>query len=164
VTATQLSRISKPGGGAVALNASGFLTDAPAGGYTSWASTNAPGGTPIQDYDDDGLSNAVEYVLGGNALTDDLSRLPAISTSGGNILFSFQRVQTSINATTALSIQVGTTLLTWPDTYIVGADTAASSAVRMAYDWVHPPRKGGEALIHVDRGTWGHRQLINRPQ
>ncbi|MEQ1850682.1 MAG: autotransporter-associated beta strand repeat-containing protein [Chthoniobacteraceae bacterium] len=125
LTAGQLSRISKPGGGAVALNASGFLIDA---SYSNWASTNAPGTTPTEDYDGDGVSNAVEYVLGGSALTDDMARLPAISPSGENILFTFQRAQASINATTALSIQVGTTMLTWPNTYIVGTDTAASSA------------------------------------
>ena len=125
LTASQLSRISKPGGGAVALSASGFLINA---SYSNWASANAPGSTPAQDYDGDGVSNAVEYLLGGSALTNDLSRLPALSDSGGNILFTFQRVQASIDATTTLSIQVGTTLLIWPNTYNVGADTASSSA------------------------------------
>ena len=128
LTSTQLSRISKPGGGAVALNASGFLIDAPLSGYASWASTNAPGSTPGLDHDLDGVSNGLEYVLGGTALTDDMSRLPAASPSGGNILFTFQRTQASINASTALSISVGTNLLTWPTTYNVGADTASSSA------------------------------------
>ncbi len=128
LTATQLARISKPGGGAVALNGSGFLIDLSAGSYAAWASTNAPGTTPTQDQDNDGVSNGVEYVLGGTALTDDLSKLPAISNSGGNILFSFQRAQASINANSAVTIQVGTTLLAWPDNYAVGADTTTSSS------------------------------------
>ena len=128
LTPAQLARISKPGGGAVALNASGFLIDAPTSSYASWASANAAGTTPAGDQDYDGVSNAAEYLLGGTVLTDDLSKLPALSTSGGNILFTFKRDQASINAGTNLSIQVGTTLLTWPDTYIVGADTATSSA------------------------------------
>ncbi len=128
LTAAQLARISKPGGGTVALNATGFLIDAPGSNYSSWAATNAPGTTPAQDQDGEGVSNAVEYVLGGTVLTNDLSRLPSISTSGGNVLFTFQRAQASINASTALTIQVGSTLLTWPDNYIVGADTATSSA------------------------------------
>ena len=125
LTAAQLARISKPGGGAVALNASGFLINT---SYSNWASANAPGSTPAADYDEDGVSNAVEYLLGGTVLTDDLSKLPAISASGGNILFTFTRHQSSINATTTLLIQASATLLNWPDNYIVGADTATSSA------------------------------------
>jgi O-glycosyl hydrolase len=32
--------------------------------------------------------------------------------------------------------------------------------VWMAYDWVYPPRKGGEALIHVE---WGHDYTLKKP-
>jgi O-glycosyl hydrolase len=32
--------------------------------------------------------------------------------------------------------------------------------VWMAYDWVYPPRKGGEALIHVD---WGNDYTLKKP-
>ena len=32
--------------------------------------------------------------------------------------------------------------------------------VWMAYDWVYPPRKGGEALIHVD---WGSDYTLKKP-
>ncbi len=32
--------------------------------------------------------------------------------------------------------------------------------VWMAYDWVYPPRKGGEALIHVD---WGKDYVLKKP-
>jgi O-glycosyl hydrolase len=32
--------------------------------------------------------------------------------------------------------------------------------VWMAYDWVYPPRKGGEALIHVD---WGNDYALTKP-
>jgi hypothetical protein len=32
--------------------------------------------------------------------------------------------------------------------------------VWMAYDWVYPPRKGGEALIHVD---WGNEYTLTKP-
>jgi autotransporter-associated beta strand protein len=97
---------------------------APDTSYATWAATNASTTTPAQDEDNDGVSNAVEYVLGGDALTNDLSKLPTISAPGANVEFSFKRIQTSINAATTLSIQVGTTLLAWPDTYIIGDTTA----------------------------------------
>jgi hypothetical protein len=53
--------------------------------------------------------------------------LPAVSTSGGNMLFTFKRNQASINASTALTIDVGTTLASWPNAYNVGADTDGST-------------------------------------
>jgi hypothetical protein len=37
---------------------------APANTFTSWAATNAPGQTPEQDYDNDGVDNGVEYFMG----------------------------------------------------------------------------------------------------
>lgn len=128
LTTAQLAKISKPGGGAVTLNASGYLIDVPPGSYAAWASTNAPGGTPDLDSDGDGVSNGIEYVLGGTGLTKDVSLLPTTSLSGSNILFSFKRIQSSINANTVVTIQAGSTLQVWPGSYNVGATSEASSA------------------------------------
>ena len=125
LTPAQLALISKPGGGAVALNSSGYLVDA---GYSTWASLNAPSGTARDDFDNDGVGNAVEYILGGNKTTKDLSKLPAISLSGANMLFTFKRDRSSINSTTALAIEVGTSLTAWPNSYIVGISTTTSSS------------------------------------
>ncbi len=96
-------------------------------GYASWATTNAPSGTAADDYDGDGVSNGAEYVLGGTKDTNDFGKLPKTSTTGGNLLFNFVRDQKSINATTTVGVEVGTNLVTWPDTYTVGTDTASSS-------------------------------------
>jgi fibronectin-binding autotransporter adhesin len=103
------------GGNKIALVSTGGGLSA----YATWASTNAPGSGPNDDYDGDGVSNAVEFVLGGSAATNDLGKLPAVSASGGNMTFSFVRDQASIEATTAMSIEVGTDLASWPDSYIV---------------------------------------------
>lgn len=97
------------------------------GGYATWALTNAPAQTADEDFDLDGVSNGVEYVLGGLATTNDAAKLPQVSTSGGNLVFSFRRDQDSKTPDVAVSIQVGTTLATWPNTYTVGNDTAGSS-------------------------------------
>ncbi|MEY3898348.1 MAG: hypothetical protein RLZZ214_3869 [Verrucomicrobiota bacterium] len=128
LTPGQLALISKSGGGAVALDSNGYLIDVTASGYASWAATNASNTVPMQDQDGDGVSNLLEYLLGGTVLTNDLSKLPAVSTSEGNMVFTFLRARSSIDAATSVTIQVGTTPSTLSDSYTVGTDTATSSA------------------------------------
>jgi hypothetical protein len=102
------------------------LTAVPPSGYSSWAADNAPSGTAADDYDGDGVSNGVEYVLGGSRNTSDSTKLPQLSISDGNVIFTFVRDQASISGAT-LEIQVGTDLVNWPTTYTVGAVTASPS-------------------------------------
>jgi autotransporter-associated beta strand protein len=102
------------------------VTSDPAG-YASWKAVNAPTGTPGEDYDGDGVSNGSEFVLGGTKDTSDLSKLPAISTSGANMVFTFQRAQASIDGTTAVAIQVGSELNTWSDSYNVPGTAQANN-------------------------------------
>ena len=103
-----------------------LLTVTAMSGYAGWASTNAPTGTAADDYNGDGVSNGVEYILGGDKNHNNLSKLPTITTSGGNMIFSFKRDQTTVGNAT-VTIQVGTTLASWPDSYTVGTDTSSSS-------------------------------------
>lgn len=107
-------KISYADAGKVTLEAMGA-----APGYSGWASTNAPAQSDALDHDNDGVSNGVEYVVGGLATTNDASKLPTLSTANGNFVFSFVRDQDSKTPDTAVSIQVGTTLADWPDTYPV---------------------------------------------
>ena len=106
----------------------GTVTVPAASGYSSWAATNAPTGTAHDDYDGDGVSNGVEYVLGGTMTSNDLGKLPSITTTGGNLVFTFKRDQASIDGSTTVAIEVGTDLVSWPNSYTVGADTGSSSA------------------------------------
>jgi fibronectin-binding autotransporter adhesin len=95
--------------------------------YHTWATTNAPASDPKDDFDGDGVPNAVEFVLGGLATTNDLSKLPVFRITDGNRIFSFFRDQDSIDPKTALSIEVSTDLVNWdsaPSPYAVpDADT-----------------------------------------
>ena len=122
LTPTQLALITPTGFGSFALNSNGYLIS----GYAAWKATNAPTGTPDDDFDGDGVNNGVEYVLGGDKNTNDLSKLPSLSTTGGNLAFTFQRKQTSIDGSTGVVIQVGTNLSAWPSSFPV-PNTAVSA-------------------------------------
>ena len=95
--------------------------------YNSWRFTNAPTGTPSDDFDGDGVPNAIEYVLGGTATGNDLGKLPVISTSGGNMIFRFIRDQNSIDTSTNVAIEVGNTLSAWPETYLIPTTATANN-------------------------------------
>lgn len=113
--------------GSVTIAGNSLVLTVGSAGYAAWAATNAPGQTIGQDYDGDGVSNGVEFVLGGSATTNDLTKLPVASTSGSNLVFTFRRDQNSKTADVALKIEVGTTLASWPSNYTVGNDTGSSS-------------------------------------
>jgi autotransporter-associated beta strand protein len=119
LTSAQLARIAAPGFGSFALDENGFLTASSTGGYAAWAATHAPTGTAKDDYDGDGVSNGVEYVLGGTKDTNDLGKLPKVAVSGGNLVVTFERDQDSINSSTTVDIEVGTDLAAWPDSHAV---------------------------------------------
>ena len=92
--------------------------------YSTWAATNAPSGNADDDFDADGVSNAVEFVLGGDKDTNDLGKLPAVATNGTNMTFTFVRDQDSIAASTVVTIEVSPDLVDWSTTYSVpDADT-----------------------------------------
>jgi autotransporter-associated beta strand protein len=89
------------------------VTTNPPAGYTTWATTNAPTGGAGDDYDGDGVNNGVEYVLGGSAATNDLGKLPTVSASGPDLVFTFVRDKDSKTPDTTVEIEVGTTLAGW---------------------------------------------------
>jgi len=97
-------------------------------GYASWAATNAGSGTASGDFDGDGVSNGIEWVLGGTGITKDLGKLPSVTTSGGNLVFTFVRDQQSISSDTVVSIEVGTTLAGWTNVYSVPGTAGTSGS------------------------------------
>jgi|GEM_PF-1529259 len=106
----------------------GILTLAPNVGYSTWAAVNAIGSAANLDKDGDGVSNAVEYVLGGDVNTNDLGKLPTLDASGANLVFTFKRDRDSLDGNTAVVIEVGDNLTGWPDVFTVGATTGTSTA------------------------------------
>ena len=104
-------------------------------GYANWAAENAPAGTPDDDFDGDGVPNAIEWVLGGSKDTNDLDKLPQSNTVGGNFVFSFVRNDAAwASGDTTVEIEVGTDLTTWPDTYAVPQAPGVYGPVTVAED------------------------------
>ena len=96
--------------------------------YSTWASVPAPGQDPGDDYDLDGVTNALEFVLGGTAATNDLDKLQTVATTpGGDMTSTFLRDQQSIEATTSVTIEVSPDLDDWSTSYPVPAVAAANN-------------------------------------
>jgi len=92
--------------------------------YDAWSG----GAVFNSDPNGDGVKSGLAWILGAaGPNVSALDKLPTVSTSGGNMILTFKRIQASINANTALTIEVGTTLAAWPTIYTVGADTAGST-------------------------------------
>jgi autotransporter-associated beta strand protein len=111
------------------------------------------GATFNADANGDGVSNGLAWILGAADTTANArSLLPTVSSSGTNMVYTFKRIQASINANTALTIELGTTLSAWPTTYTVGTDDAGSTlGVTIAKD---SPSAGTDTVtLTVARGA-----------
>ncbi len=99
-------------------------------GFADWL-TNAgiPGGAAEagNDADSDGTSNALEFVFGGNPAVKDVSSTVAFAATPEALIFSFQRQDASETPDVILRVEAGTSLGNWPDSYLIGATTAAST-------------------------------------
>jgi autotransporter-associated beta strand protein len=98
-------------------------------GFSAWAAALGLSGIDEDDFDDDGLADAVEYVLGTDPLNPNAGG-PAGSMAGDNFIFTFQRDRGSMTADITLAIEVSSDLenMTGGDAYLVGATTGSSSA------------------------------------
>jgi len=97
-------------------------------GYTAWAAGFAglTDATPGGDPDHDGISNLLEYVLGGDPRVSSSSILPTQAVVGGNLVLRYKRNDDSKNDTTQIG-QWSTDLSTWTDvTPVMVADNGAA--------------------------------------
>ena len=87
------------------------------GAYDTWASANIPNENDrdkLDDPDNDGLANVLEFVTNGNPMSGTLTNLPTITNSGANVIFTFTRRDDaeSLNPTVEFNNDLGVTWTT----------------------------------------------------
>lgn len=83
LTAAQLLLITHQGGGGpFTLDRNGYLIGNNASDFTTWQSANSTVGAPGDDHDNDGVSNGIEYFLGGKTNTAGFTPLPGVARNG----------------------------------------------------------------------------------
>ncbi|MEO5715606.1 MAG: autotransporter-associated beta strand repeat-containing protein, partial [Luteolibacter sp.] len=98
--------------------------------YTAWAVSKGltvENNGPTQDPEFDGVANVLEFVLGGDPLVSDTSKLPVLTTDATNFIFTFSRNDAS-EAEIGLTFQYGTNLASWAADVPVGAGDSTSGA------------------------------------
>lgn len=91
LTDDQLLLISAPGYTAFDLNAAGFLIATEQLGFAAWLSANDTAGGLDADHDLDGVSNGIEFFLGGFADTTGFTVLPGVDEDGGTLSITWIR-------------------------------------------------------------------------
>jgi uncharacterized repeat protein (TIGR02543 family) len=120
-------------------------TGPPAVTYAAWASTNGAGTqTMEQDHDNDGVSNGVEYFLGGNTNTTGFTALPGVVNTAGTLSVTWIKAADYTGVYGAASdyvVQTSTTLATgdWTDEPETGGDvTVTGTDVTYTFPSVGP--------------------------
>jgi autotransporter-associated beta strand protein len=97
-------------------------------GYQDWIGNHTvTDPAAAADPDGDGLSNLIEYVLGGDPSTSSATLAPTARISGADLVFSFLRDDDSETADIVLTVEAGHDMATWPEIFTIGADSATSS-------------------------------------
>ena len=100
----------------------GTLTVTP-GDFTTWAADSTHGLTvgvndgPLNDPDHDGISNLLEFALGGEPMISSQAILPVLSKSSGNWVFEYERNALSKYSTTQV-VEYGNDLSGWTEVTI----------------------------------------------
>lgn len=87
--------------------------------YGAWATDPAQGLTagvndgPMDDPDHDGITNLLEFVLGGAPMVPSTTILPALNTTGGSWSYEYDRSDLSQPPATTQEVEYGSNLAGW---------------------------------------------------
>ena len=108
------------------------VTGAPGNPYATWAG-GFPGFTPTTgtlDFENDGIANLLEFVLGGNPTTNDSPSIrPSVSASGSDLVVTFNRTDLSETQPVTVKVQTSPDLLIWTDFATIGATDGSGYTV-----------------------------------
>jgi hypothetical protein len=117
-------------------------TGSGSGSFAAWATTNGAGSqTMAQDHDNDGVSNGIEYFLGGNTNTTGFTALPGVVNTAGTLSVTWIKAAgyTGVYPTDYV-VQTSTTLIgDWTDeTTDPGDVTITGTEVKYTFPSVGP--------------------------
>ena len=107
------------------------LIPAQSTGFSAWTSNSAQGLTagvndsPSADPDVDGISNLMEFALGGAPMVSSRTILPKLEKPAGNWLFEYDRSDLSLSPATTQVVEYGSDLIGW--TQVIIPATSANS-------------------------------------
>ena len=87
--------------------------------FDAWAANPGQGLTvgvnngPLDDPDRDGISNLLEFALGGAPMVSSRTILPTLTSNGNNWLFEYNRSDLSISPATTQVVEYGSDLAGW---------------------------------------------------
>lgn len=125
-------------------------------GYATWAdswtepvlSDKTPGGDP----DNDGITNLLEYILGGDPRVSSTSILPTASIIGSNLVLEYTRNDDSESDTTQVG-QWSTDLGTWTDVAPVMVNENAAAPDDMSVTVPLTNAVDGKLFLRLKAGT-----------
>nr|MCU0780642.1 hypothetical protein [Akkermansiaceae bacterium] len=109
------------------ITGSGILkVESVTSGFAAWAAGLGLSGNADDDFDKDGITDAVEYVLGTDPKASNASGIQ-MQKSGSDLIVTFSRSDDSETPDVALFVEAGGTLQTWPQVFEVKDITGNSS-------------------------------------
>ena len=125
--------------------------------YATWAADSAQGLTagvndgPIDDPDHDGISNLLEFALGGKPMVGSQAILPKLTKSAGGWLFEYERSELSKSTTTQV-VEYGSDLAGWiplPVPAISGGKVAITPGTTSDHVKVTIPDPGAQVFVRL---------------
>ncbi len=131
--------------------------------YDTWAAgpfakpfTNSD---PAVDFDNDGLANLLEFVLGGDPTISQPGVAPAAATTGGNLVLTFKRSEDALFGGVEVRVRTSIDLLAWnpADDIVIGADDGTGPNGASYTVTADPVTRHDAVVVTIPVGAAGHK-------